>query len=104
MPLKPAKIWDVERGIERASFSSPGRSVHSLAYSPDGTALAAADMESILLRDPATGAHRATLVGKNFRNGSMGIGFSPDGKTLVSMNHLFRIWRPVNGLPPRPAQ
>jgi WD40 repeat protein len=93
------RLWDVERGSERASFPTPGRSIVSVAYSPDGQILAAADMESIVLRDAVKGEERASLVGKNWYNEFMGIEFSPDGKTLASrMNRVFRLWRPITAL------
>lgn len=94
------RLWDVESGAERASFRTAGRQILSVAYSPDGRILAAADMESIVLRDASKGTGRAVLVGKNWSNEFMGIGFSPDGTTLASMNRVFRLWRPITAFIP----
>ncbi|HWE38733.1 MAG TPA: hypothetical protein VG406_19450, partial [Isosphaeraceae bacterium] len=87
---------------ERASFPTAGRSILGVAYSPDGRILAAADMESIVLRDASKGSEFATLVGKNWSNEFAAIGFSPDGKVLASMNRVFRLWRPAAAAAPRP--
>ncbi|HEY2158315.1 MAG TPA: hypothetical protein VGH33_21980 [Isosphaeraceae bacterium] len=96
------RFWDVGTGLERASFPTAGRSILSVAYSPDGRILAAADMEWIVLRDASKGAELATLVGKNWNNEFAGIGFSPDGRALASMNRVFRVWRPAAAAAPRP--
>ena len=67
--------------------------IESVAFSPDGTILAAGDLDNtIQLWDPVTGQHKDTLTGHTdfIRN----IVFSPDGNTLASasQDETVRLW------------
>ncbi|MBO0515508.1 WD40 repeat domain-containing serine/threonine protein kinase [Streptomyces beijiangensis] len=78
--------WDVRTGVPKGILASyPGKfdSVNCLAFSPDGSILAAGVGNTVRLVEPSTGRTTATLTG---HTGSMGwIAFSPDGKTLASV-------------------
>jgi WD40 repeat protein len=79
------------------------RSVRGLAYSPDGTVLAAAGEDGVLsLWDPATGKELRRLTapegGTSFFQGAA---FSPDGKRLgeFDQNGAVRVWDLESGKP-----
>jgi WD40 repeat protein len=73
-----------------------------LAYSPDGTLLAAADggfdsPGNITLRDASNG--RLLRMFSGHKNGVSSVGFSPDGKTLVSgsWDKTIKLWDVATG-------
>src|SRR5437588_2638540 len=86
--LDPAavKLWDVATGKEKLEL---GGAWGSLAFSPDGKTLAVGD-RSVQLWDLTTGTKRGSLARKGHWSDvrpfaySDVLGFSPDGKTLVS--------------------
>ncbi|WP_256793227.1 BTAD domain-containing putative transcriptional regulator [Terrabacter sp. Ter38] len=77
------------RLVQRAGLTpyrvlgSSAASVESMAFSPDGSALASgSDDGSVVEWDVATGQRRATFAGHDGRVN--GVAFSPDGQSLVS--------------------
>jgi WD40 repeat protein len=77
------KIWDLENGHERVSYTGHTTSVWAIAFSPDGTAIASGAAEpDIRLWDPMTGKDQRTITG----NGAYiySLAYMPDGKYLVS--------------------
>jgi WD40 repeat protein len=72
------KLWDLPRLTEVRSLRGRG----PLAFSPDGTLLAAVERRSLLLYDPATGSVKQTLKGHELP--PFALAFTPDGKTLIS--------------------
>ncbi len=90
------KVWDVATWTERRIFQSDTGRVNSVAFSPDGTVLAAGLREgTIRLWDLATGRERACFRG----NGQVkAVAFSPDGKTLAAVHGA------AQAAPPKDAQ
>ena len=83
-------LWDVDSGARKLSIPGHTKGVNAIAFSPDGGTLASGSREQILLWDTATKTHEATLfVGDWVSNYSLT--FSPDGRTLVSDNHLWDV-------------
>ena len=82
------KLWDVATGKEKMEL---GVAALSLAFSPDGKTLAMGvggdektkQPGSVQLWDLTTGKQRASMPGHD--GGDWSVGFTPDGKTLVSV-------------------
>jgi WD40 repeat protein len=95
------RIWDVVTGTERAVCSAEGTTaVRSVAFSPDGSTLAARGRQDVLgfvngvaqsgmseinLWDVGTGNRIATLIGHTHY--TKRLAFAPDGKTLASASY-----------------
>jgi eukaryotic-like serine/threonine-protein kinase len=77
------QLWDVESRKEKALFKGPAHAITALAFSPDGTRLAAAVHESDEVRiwDVAAppGPESIALQNHHFP----ALAFAPDGKTLI---------------------
>ncbi|MDJ0514865.1 MAG: GUN4 domain-containing protein [Trichodesmium sp. MO_231.B1] len=85
-----AKVWDVNTGELKTSFTGLG----SIALSPDGKTLAGAANGSIKLWDLNTGSLKQSLTGHS----SHVIAFSPKGKTLASQNKTsIQLWNLSTG-------
>ena len=87
------RLWNVATGQQHATFMWNRSDIESVAFSPDGTILAAGGLDNtIQLWDPVTGQHKDTLTGHTdfIRN----IVFSPDGNTLASasQDETVRLW------------
>jgi RNA polymerase sigma factor (sigma-70 family) len=84
------QLWDAATGVEIERFKNAGNP-WSLAFSPDGTVLAAGthfsdkNQYSVVRWDLATGAELPRLPGH--RGLIEGLAFSPDGTRLVSGSH-----------------
>ena len=84
-----ARLWEPETGrLLRSLGNLNGDSVHAVAFSPDGGALAGCDCETVRLWDTHTGRERHTLVGH--RAMCTCVAFSPDGKQLVSGDEYYK--------------
>ncbi|MFJ2027985.1 WD40 repeat domain-containing serine/threonine protein kinase [Streptomyces sp. NPDC087897] len=82
------QLWDVATGKARGAFPLGGAwTCTSLAFGPDGRALAGAYEKGVTLWDLATGEPLTTL---DNAEETSAVAFSPDGKHLVSDsgNHL----------------
>lgn len=91
-----AAALEHSRPIERFLRGPAGR-IYSVAWSPDGRALAAASPEAVWLYDPRAGEVRGGLVfpSEGAARGSLGlhaVAFSPDGRLLAAAGSGGRVW------------
>jgi WD40 repeat protein len=94
------QLWDVADGqFVRALPAQHSGAVQSLAFSPDGTLLAAGD-EHVRLWRVADGALVQTLPPPTEAALVFGLAFAPDGTTLAagSGDHAVRLWRVADGM------
>jgi len=94
-PLPPAINVETVSGLSRFMSFADGEMVRSLAFSPDGTALAAAvgdEAGTIRLYEVAYGLPLRTL--KGHESIVWGLAFSPDGRWLASAGRdkTARVW------------
>src|SRR5439155_1705512 len=92
------KLWEAQRGQERASLKGRTEWVTSVAFSPDGKTLASGSWDkTIKLWDAQSGQERASLNGHTEWVSS--VSFSPDGKTLASgsWDQTIRLWDAQSG-------
>ncbi len=95
-------LWDATNGKLLRTLKGPKadafNGVSAVAYSPDGTLLAAGYRDNLIrLWDPATGMEVGRLqghVGGLYHSGALSLAFTADGKTLASggMDHTIRLW------------
>lgn len=78
------RIWDLDSGTLKRTIDEPGR-LSSLAYAPDGKALAAGIGDEVRLYDPA-GTGKGIAVAKHGAEVTS-IAFAPDGAAIVSGGH-----------------
>lgn len=78
------RIWDATTGIEMRHFSIENQLgyAHAVAFSPNGTILAAATHHVAFMWDTGNGTMLHRLNGSEFK----GMTFSPDGKILATMD------------------
>jgi WD40 repeat protein len=89
--------WDYVKRLghlELSSFDGPGEDVWSVAFSPDGTRIAAgigphyqpggAATGAVVVRDLATG--REVFTQRGLKGAVFAVAFSPDGATLATAN------------------
>ena len=85
--------------------TNAGAGVDQVAFSPDGKLLAAANLETIQLWDPATGRPAGSPIraAPGTDDVIWGMAFSPDGRLLatVSGGGTVRFWNPATGRPAR---
>ena len=87
------RLWDVATGKEQAVVPGDGHSVNGIAFSPDGTRLAAASTgRTVKLWNTVADTEPAILQGH--ANEVRTVAFSPDGKTLASGSEdgTVRLW------------
>lgn len=88
-----ARLWDAQTGDERLVLTGHPSWVTAVAFSPDGSQLAAAGVDQIIIGwDLATGRERWRLAGHT--RGVWDVAFSPDGAGLASASDddTARIW------------
>lgn len=100
LPFRPGVVtlWDLESGKKVSDLPAAGSLVWSVAFSPDGTRIAAGTYDKqILVYDARSGEVVATLEGHG--NWVTSVAFSPDGKVLASGSEdsTVRLWDPVEG-------
>ena len=92
------KLWDVATGALNKTISAGDYWIQSVAFSPDGTLLAAGSTDNdIILLDTLTGNRVATYEGKlttRSLDEPVSLSFSPDGKllALVSQTTSVKLW------------
>ncbi len=102
------KVWDVERGVERARLDRAGLGVAALAWAPDSQTLAVAlhpptrrhpgpEAGSVLLWGVARHRLRGQLSGHP--TGTCCIAFAPDGRTLATggNDRTLTLWDAASG-------
>jgi WD40 repeat protein len=95
---KTIRLWDVETGEEKTSFSAYEGSVSSVTFSPDGKTLASGCHDNtIRLWDVETGKEKSVL--KGFEGIVYSVNFSPDGRTLAAgyADRIVRLWNVRTG-------
>jgi WD40 repeat protein len=80
-PLYEMTIFDRQTGKAGWSHRGRGEWVFSLAFAPDGKAIACSGMQAVTLRDARTGEPLQTL--KPTRGGIFAVAYSPDGRKLI---------------------
>ncbi|HSI12722.1 MAG TPA: WD40 repeat domain-containing protein [Chthoniobacter sp.] len=93
---KTVRIWDAETGRELFKFVEPN-GVATIAFSPDGAAIAYGMWDWACLRDLQSGEEIWRKQADAFR--PISLAFSPDGKTLALCGHFppARIWDAKTG-------
>jgi WD40 repeat protein len=73
------QLWDGETSEPKAALQTQGERVSFIIFSPDGKSLVTVDKKVIKIRDSSTG-----LLKQSLTNARAPIGFSPDGRLLVT--------------------
>ena len=89
------RLRDAVTGAERASFTTQRQWVLGLSFSRDGKLLAAADRGAIVVRDARDGVQRIVLSCDTRFQFHEPL-FSPDGKTLASVDGALQLWNLVS--------
>ena len=96
------RLWDAETGAFIESLNehgdSPEHQVENIAYSPDGSTLAASINNTVSLWDLSEDRVRETLTGHTLRINS--VAYSPDSLTVATGGNdaIVGLWSNANGL------
>ena len=84
------RLWNIERGVERARFIGHTRVPWVLAFSPDGAMLATARSRTVHIWDVAHGTEQTRFD----LTGPLNFVFSPDSRKLIGANdfHTIKVW------------
>ncbi len=78
------RLWDIATGKEKLHFTTGGRDVLSVAFSPDGKRLAAiSNLAGFAFFDPTSGKQLQKV--KEYYGGVSQIAYAPDGKILAGL-------------------
>jgi WD40 repeat protein len=89
------KIWDYTKG-ELKQEAKHSRVTSAVAFSGDGQHLASGEGNRVVLREPVTGAARATL--KNISADVRALVFTPDSKMLIgAVDKTVQLWDAKSG-------
>jgi WD40 repeat protein/serine/threonine protein kinase len=96
------KLWDADTGRLKSTLKGHASNVLSLAFSPDGKALASTGSwdHTARLWDVSTGKVKAILTAGEIHGWSFCVAaFSPDGKTLATGGHAadVKLWDVATG-------
>jgi WD40 repeat protein/tRNA A-37 threonylcarbamoyl transferase component Bud32 len=93
------RLWSVPEGEILEELAREEGTPNDLAFAPDGSSLAtcACDEPTIHLRELLSGGRHLRL--KGHRKGVLALGFSPDGRRLVSgsLDGTLRVWDTATG-------
>jgi WD40 repeat protein len=79
------KLWEVKTGQQRAHLKGHANHVLSVAFSPDGKALASLSGDrAVKLWDVASGKETQTVTLKGLRSDPQSVAFSRDGKAMLA--------------------
>jgi RNA polymerase sigma factor (sigma-70 family) len=93
------RLWDLNSGKQLLKVAH-GQGVRAVAVSPDGTKMASSSFDdSVCVWDTATGQKIQTLPGHGGVGAFRALGFSPEGKYLLSWGDDFNLrkWRLADG-------
>jgi serine/threonine protein kinase len=97
----PVTLWDlVTSEVLREMYDSEAYAVTSLAFSPDGSLLAASTGDGqVWIADVTTGQSTSTLGGEGGEFSLNSIAFSPDGSMLVTggQDNKVKVWDATTG-------
>jgi WD40 repeat protein len=94
------KVWNTSTGREVFSLAGHTGPVAGVAFSPDGTLLASASEQEVIVWDPGTGKEERTLRSKEGRGVVAGLAFTPDGQRLARAGWVLGavdFWDPRTG-------
>jgi WD40 repeat protein len=77
------QLWEVQSGKVTAEFKPHANSVRDLAFSPDGKLLASGDTQATIRVWDLKDGKKVREIDNRSLTESLGLSFSPDGKTLV---------------------
>ena len=97
------QLWDAQTGAHKATLTGHTKQVNSVAYSPDGTAIASGSTDgTVRLWDVATRKQRAVMGRTSWMNFLFpwlnapvnAVAYSPDGKTVAATGNdrKLRLW------------